>query len=144
MDIRIAAFDSPLYDQMLVQREAWLRIPLGLRWNPADRPGEAHDIHIAACEGDAVVGVMVLTKLTPGRIKMRQVAVDPNVQSRGIGKQMVAFAEQWALENEIDTIELNARETAVPFYLQQDYVIVSDLFHEVGIPHYKMEKKMRG
>jgi predicted GNAT family N-acyltransferase len=37
---------------------------------------------------------------------------------------------------------LHARETAVPFYLKLGYEVVGGQFEEVGIPHFKMEKKL--
>ena len=73
---------------------------------------------------------------------MRQVAVDAPFQQNGIGKKMVQFCESFATSRNFNKIELNARKSAVPFYLSLDYQIVGDEFLEVNIPHYKMIKSL--
>ncbi len=141
MRILVIDFDTPMYEQSLVQREKWLRIPLGLRWDPADRPAEVQDTHIVAVEEDEIIGVMVLTPVDERTVRMRQVAVNPEIRSRGIGSQMVRFAKNWAKENGIHKIILHAREGAVEFYKRLDYQVTSDVFYEVTIPHFMMEKE---
>jgi len=39
-------------------------------------------------------------------------------------------------------IELNARQVALAFYLSQDYDQIGESFLEIGIPHFKMIKKL--
>jgi predicted GNAT family N-acyltransferase len=73
---------------------------------------------------------------------MRQVAVDTDCQQSGIGKLLVFFSEQYAKNNGFHTIELHARDAAKDFYLKQNYIVEGDVFTEVGIPHYKMKKKL--
>jgi predicted GNAT family N-acyltransferase len=53
---------------------------------------------------------------------------------------LVYFAEQYAVNNGFQLIELHARDTAMDFYLKQNYKIEGAVFLEVGIPHYKMKK----
>jgi predicted GNAT family N-acyltransferase len=40
------------------------------------------------------------------------------------------------------SIELHARETAVPFYLNLKYLAIGNQFFEVDIPHFKMTKEL--
>ena len=47
-----------------------------------------------------------------------------------------------AVENGMNSIELHARENAVPFYLSLQYTIMGNQFLEVNIPHYKMTKEL--
>jgi len=72
--------------------------------------------------------------------KMRQVAVLGNLQGKGIGKKLVQFVEIEAKKKGITHFELNARKSAVSFYLSMNYSIEGDEFEEVGIPHIKMKK----
>ncbi len=74
--------------------------------------------------------------------KMRQVAVNSSLQGKGIGKQLIQFVEIEAQKIGITHFELNARKSAVPFYLSMNYKIASDEFQEVGIPHFKMKKAL--
>jgi GNAT superfamily N-acetyltransferase len=73
---------------------------------------------------------------------MRQVAVLPTLQGKGIGKILVQQTEQWARYNGWRTILLHARLTAVPFYEKLEYEIEGDVFEEVSVPHFKMKKKL--
>jgi predicted GNAT family N-acyltransferase len=73
---------------------------------------------------------------------MRQVAVNDKSQRSGIGSRLVAYSEEYAREHGYETMELNARQTAVPFYLRLGYEITGDPFTEVGLPHRKMQKRL--
>jgi predicted GNAT family N-acyltransferase len=81
--------------------------------------------------------------LGDGKLKMRQVAVAERAQRRGVGRVMVERSEEFARDHGFDEIVLNARETAVPFYLALGYDRIGDRFEEVGIPHWKMRKVVR-
>lgn len=130
------------YQQELLLRDRILRKPLDLNLFEEDLRGEVHDIHIGAFDGDTLVGVLMLTIINDTAVKMRQVAVDDQCQSRGIGTQMVAFAEQFALLQEYTHIRLNARKAAVAFYKKLGYSMVGEEFTEVGIPHFAMAKTL--
>ncbi len=118
-----------------------LRKPLGLQFNEEDLQKEYLDYHIAAYIDGNLVGILLLKPAeTPQVIKMRQVAVDSSIQGHGVGKAMVKYSEVFVKEKGFTSIELHARETAVPFYLSLNYNIIGDRFEEVGIPHFKMVK----
>ena len=73
-------------------------------------------------------------------VKMRQVAVSPALQGKGLGKIMVTKVELWIKYKGYKKIVLSARDTAVAFYLSMDYSIDGGIFEEVGIPHQSMFK----
>jgi predicted GNAT family N-acyltransferase len=75
-------------------------------------------------------------------VKMRQVAVTPQAQGKGIGKMLVDWSETFAREHLFTTMQLHARDTAVPFYLQLGYETYGDPFTEVSIPHRSMQKQL--
>lgn len=141
MRIEEIAYNGPLYAEMVQRREDWLRKPLGFVLSEEDLAYSEKEIHIAAVDNDTVVGVLVMRPLSDTRMKMRQVAVEPSLTGKGIGRQLVEYAEALVREKKYTVMELNARETAVPFYLRLGYTIVSDLFEEMTIPHYTMEKQ---
>lgn len=137
------AFASPEYDEAVALRTEVLRKPLGLEFSVEQLSKEWADIHLAAFDGvGKIVGILLLTPLDDSRVKMRQVAVDIALQKKGVGAAMVKRSEELAREMGFKKIELHAREVAVPFYLKLDYTIVGDIFEEVGIPHFKMEKML--
>ena len=45
-------------------------------------------------------------------------------------------------ENNYNSLECNARESAIPFYESLGYQKIGNQFFEVKIPHYKMIKSL--
>lgn len=136
------SFASSWYALSVALRYDILRKPLQLNYTVEQLDLEKQDFHIAFIENQIVLGCLILTPKENGIIKMRQVAVAQHLQGKGIGKKLVIFSEIFSLEKGYNQMELNARETAIPFYLSLDYQKIGDEFIEVGIPHYKMIKKL--
>lgn len=59
---------------------------------------------------------------------------------QGVGSAMLDALVEHAQQQKISRLILNAQCTAVPFYEQQGFVIISDEFMDAGIPHKTMEK----
>ena len=134
-------FATPLFDEMVELRNAVLRKPLGLEFYPEDIESEWDSFHLGAySETGVLLGCMVMKPLTDVEVKMRQVAVSPGMQGRGVGRQMVYFVENWAEQEGFSRIVLHARKEALSFYDKLDYHKEGAQFTEVGIPHFKMFK----
>ena len=144
IQIRVFSYDSPEYDQELLLRDEVLRRPLGMSLKNDNLENDRVSIHIGAfdSEENQMLGVLLLTPLENGKIKMRQVAVRQSEQRQGVGRQLVAFAEQYALENGFCEMLLHARQVAMAFYCKLGYEALGDEFLEVNIPHYKMRKSL--
>lgn len=136
------AFGSEDYQASVRLREAVLRRPLGLSWEPGAFAGEEASFHLGAFVGARLVGSLVLLPLDSDTLKMRQVAVTPEAQGRGVGTVLVEFAEQFALARGFRTIVAHARETALRFYRAHGYSVVGEAFLELGIPHFRICKVM--
>jgi hypothetical protein len=141
LKIGIANFESKEYDAAVALRYEVLRKPLGMVYTPEQLAEEATETHVIAVADAKVVGVLLLKRISDTKMKMRQFAVDDAFQGQGIGSALVAFAEDFAIENGFSIITLNARMTAVPFYERLGYDVVGDEFVEVGIPHLRMVKE---
>jgi predicted GNAT family N-acyltransferase len=137
---KIIEHNTPAYWQLVDLRDKVLRKPLGLKFSPEELAAENNQYHIGAFVEDIPVACLSMLPLNIHLLKMRQVCTDTSMQCKGVGKQLAAFCEKWAVENGFTKIECHARATAVPFYKSMGYKVVSDLFYEVGIEHYKMEK----
>jgi len=136
-------FATPEYDEAVALRYEVLRKPLGLEFLPEQLAAEWSDIHLAAFDTSGkMVAILLLTPVNGQEVKMRQVAVKPEQQGRGLGAALVAQSEELARSMNFSKMTLHARETAVPFYLRLGYEKVGDLFEEVSIPHFRMEKKV--
>lgn len=140
MELRIFKQSDPEYLLSLILRYKILRIPLGLTFSSADLAKDNDDVHIGAFDNDVLLGSLILTDMGDGTVKMRQVAVDDIHQSRGLGKSLVRYADDYARTKGYKLIHCHARDTAKEFYLKQGYKVVGDEFTEVGIKHYYMEK----
>lgn len=134
-------FATPEYDEAVALRYEVLRKPLGLEYTPEQLAAEWNNLHIAAYnESGKMVGYLNLTPVDEQEVKMRQVAVAPHQQGKGIGAAMVAYSELLARDHGFKEITLHARQNAVPFYLKLGYEQIGDAFEEVTIPHFKMRK----
>lgn len=143
MNIFQIEFATPEYDEAVRLRYEVLRRPLGLDFTPEQLAAEYDDVHLAGFDGmGRLVGYLCLTPLNKDEVKMRQVAVTPAWQGKGVGKKLVAASEELAKHLNFKKMTMHARETAVPFYLRLGYQTVGEQFEEVTIPHFKMEKKL--
>lgn len=141
--IRIYEHNSAEYMQELTLRNKILRKPLGVSLYEEDLSQDEKDVHVGVFSGSRLVGCLLLSKINNDTVKMRQVAVDDSEQGKGIGARMVGFAEEWAVKNGYKVMTMHARKRAVGFYKKRGYMIVSDEFTEVGIPHYTMVKTLK-
>ena len=143
MNIIEIEFASPEYDETVNLRDSILRKPLNLSFSEEELAEEYTDIHLAAYDAAWVLrGCLVLTPKSENVIKMRQVAVVSDVQGTGIGRAMVEKSEIVARSRGYTRMELNARDTAVPFYEKLGYHTEGGMFEEVSIAHFKMAKEL--
>ena len=132
-------FATPEYDELVQLRTKILRKPLGLEFTIDQLSNEYNDFHFGIYNQELkLLGGMIFNNIGNNTLKMRQVAVDDVCQNKGIGKFMVKQSEEWAKERGFNKIELNARDTAIPFYQSLGYVGEGENFIEVSIPHLKM------
>lgn len=130
------------YKQMVALRHLILRQPLGLSFSDEELEKEKTDILIAAFDDDDMLGCCLLTPIDSNICRIRQMAVQNNVQRKGIGASLIVFIENLARDKGYRLLMMHARDTAVRFYEKFGYKIKGEEFVEVGIPHHVMEKKI--
>jgi ribosomal protein S18 acetylase RimI-like enzyme len=137
-------FGTPSFDVALALRYQVLRKPLGLFFEEAEIAQEYLQLHFGCYDQSTqeLLGTLTLKPCENAAIKMRQVAVDPNCQSKGIGTFMVLQSEAYAKAKGYKKMELHARLSAVPFYQKLGYFVEGEGFTEVGIDHLYMYKAM--
>lgn len=133
---------SKEYQQMVKLRNEILRRPLGLTYSPEELAKEKEDILIGAFDDDELLACCLLTKMDNKCLRLRQMAVQNNLQGKGIGASMMNFAELVARDKGYKKLVMHARKTAEGFYEKLGYKPVGDEFIEVTIPHIVMEKKL--
>lgn len=142
MALKILEHGSAEYYQMVNLRDAVLRRPLGLSFNPEELEGEKENIMIGAFEDDDILGCCMLVEENEQVIRLRQMAVLNDLQGKGIGRAIMNFAENIARDRGYKILSMHARKNAQGFYEKMGYKVASDEFMEVTIPHYVMEKEL--
>ncbi len=142
MGLKQIDFGTPEYQQMIELRRQILRTPLGLSFTEQELQQEKDEILIAAFDDDEMLGCCVLCKLDESRIRLRQMAVQQDMQLRGIGASIMSFAENLARDKGFRYMIMHSRNTAIGFYEKLGYKVNGDEFIEVGISHYVMEKEL--
>lgn len=140
--LREINFQSVEYDKEVQLRYDVLRKPLGLKFTSEQLAAEHVWWHLGYFDGDELQGCLILVPENEGKIKMKQVAVAKHLQGQGIGAKMVLAAEQFAANKGFTLMYCHARDTAVPFYEKLGYLKKGDMFEEVTIPHWEMEKSL--
>jgi len=133
---------SKEYKQMIALRMEILRKPLGLSFSDDELAKEKEDILIGAFDEDKILACCLLTKIDNTTIKLRQMAVQNNLQGKGIGASMMSFAETVARDKGYKKLMMHARNTAIGFYEKFDFKVKGNEFIEVNVPHHVMEKRL--
>ncbi len=114
---------------------------------PGDK--EINSFHLGAFNGNTLIGgVSVMKneckkKKLPNCFQLRGLFVDKEFQHNGVGKTIVNFVENQLKDIGVDYLWMNARESAVLFYLKLNYSNskISYVINEIGL-HYLMYKKL--
>jgi predicted GNAT family N-acyltransferase len=133
---------SKEYKQMIDLRMEILRKPLGLNFTPEELAKEKDDILLGAFEDDRMLACCLLTKIDNCTLKLRQMAVQNNLQGKGIGASIMSFAETVARDKGYKKLTMHARDTAIGFYEKFDYKVDGEGFIEVNMPHHIMQKRL--
>lgn len=133
-------YGSEEYKEMVELRYQLLRKPLGLSFTEEELEKEADDILLGCIEDDKLEACCLLTKEDEKTVRLRQMAVSAVLQGKGIGRSLMRFAENVALDAGYTKLAMHARKTATGFYEKLGYRVVGEEFNEVTIPHYTMEK----
>ncbi|MET6999718.1 GNAT family N-acetyltransferase [Chitinophaga defluvii] len=144
LNFRMIEYGSCEYHEMVQLRDIVLRKPLGLTFTTEYLQKEINDLLIGCFETDGTQtilrGCCILTPLDETTVQLRQMAVSPVLQGKGIGRDIIAFAEQQAITNGFNRLVMHARKEATGFYQKLGYEIYGQEFMEVGIAHYEMKK----
>lgn len=143
MALKIIEHGSEEYLKMVSLRNEVLRKPLGLQFTEDELERDAHDILIGAFDDEIILACCILTPIDKQNCRLRQMAVQNNLQGKGIGATMMNFAENVARDRGFHILKMHARKSAIGFYEKLGYKISSDVFEEVTIPHFEMQKELR-
>jgi predicted GNAT family N-acyltransferase len=128
---------------MIKLRDEILRKPLGLQLHPEELDLEKSDILLGAFDEDRILACCILTPINEKTLRLRQMAVQNNLQGKGIGASIMSFAEDIARDKGFSTLMMHARDSAIGFYEKFGYKVTGAPFTEVNLPHRLMEKQLK-
>lgn len=133
------------YDLACQLRNEVLRKPLGLSLYDEGLEREGSQWHFGLfTDGGHLLGCVVALPL-PGRtVRVRQMAVVPEFQRRGLGTRIMQELEQELVRRGIRKAILHARASAAGFYERLGYRVCGEPFEEIGLVHYLMTKNLAG
>jgi len=143
MALKIIEHGSDDYQKMVDLRYEILRKPLGLAFSEDELEKEKEDILIGAFDDEKLLACCLITREKGNTCRLRQMAVQNNMQGKGIGATMMNFAENGARDRGFRTMSMHARKSAIGFYEKLGYRVDGDEFQEVTIPHFVMLKTLR-
>jgi ribosomal protein S18 acetylase RimI-like enzyme len=134
-------FGSAEYRLECGLRNEVLRKPLGLSLTVEELAREEDQLHFGLFEPDGdLVACVVAVKLSPTDARIRQMAVSPTHQRKGLGKRLMNELEANLRSRGFTNLVLHARASAVGFYETLGYTIVGGEFMDVTVPHFRMVK----
>jgi len=142
MEISFLSIDvsHALYPEWFSLRQRLLRDPLGISFSEKEHQAEQEDHQLVALAGEQLLGGLLIriAGLPLGSWKIRQVAVDPVFQGKGIGRRLMEEVIRRARVEGIEQLVLHSRKPVCGFYEALGFEVVGEPFEEVGIPHRKM------
>jgi GNAT superfamily N-acetyltransferase len=133
----------------LTIRDSHTIVPLANKLHPATAPeiiraylAEMFNLPTYHCFGlwqngklVAVSNGWITIRFYSGKqLEVDNVIVDPDLRSQGVGKYFFAHIQEWALQNDCKTIELNTyvqNSKSHKFYFNEGYVILGFHFQKV-------------
>lgn len=131
--------NSTAYQQAVELRSRVLREPLNMKFTEEELQAEQDYIHLAVFLQNRLVGCLYLI-WNGEKAHLKQFAIEPEWQNRGIGSRLLQYTENFCREMGISYIKMHARESAVPFYEKFGYEKYGEKFLEIGLPHWKLRK----
>lgn len=117
-----------------------LRKPLGLKRGSEQDALEKTSLHIAAFHNEKIIAVGRLQIENNDTARIRYMAVDDAIRKQGVGSRLLEELEHLAKTKNVKKFWLYARETAVMFYLKNNYEINGVAASDLEIPHQRMQK----
>jgi putative N-acetyltransferase (TIGR04045 family) len=112
---------------------------------PAEEEFDGDDdlaLHLIAEAAGTAVGTGRIVFHTD-HAKVGRMAVLEEWRRQGVGRALLEEFIRIAAARGLMRILLHAQVQAIPFYQALQFVVISEQFEEAGIPHQKMERRLR-
>ena len=112
----LVRWNSLFYREALILRNRVLKESAGKPYLFEAPIEEKQDIHLVVRYGEEVVGTLLLHPVSSSFVQIKQVAIDPLMQGKRLGKKLMIYAEEVARRLGFSTIFLTGRKQAWGFY----------------------------
>jgi len=119
-----------------------LRKPLNLPLSSEQDTLEDSSHHLAGYYKEQIISVGRLQIEKDSSARIRYMAVDQHFRKKGIGCRLLKNLEEIAIKNNAKECWLYARDSAVPFYVKNNYQINGLAKTDLKIKHHRMEKAL--
>lgn len=136
MKVVVAVSQKEILDNLTVRSQVFIigqKIDWEIEFDGLDR----ECILFTAYSNNIAVGAARLYNNKVGRV-----AVLKEFRGQGYAIALMNKIEEYAKENDIEVLELNAQLYVEGFYTKLGYVSKGEIFQEADIDHIKMTKKM--
>jgi predicted GNAT family N-acyltransferase len=100
---------------------------------------ENDSIHFVLYDQNHAVGAGRF-RILDGIGKVERICVLESSRGKGAGREIMLAIEEYAKQQPLSQLKLNAQTYAIPFYEGLGYKVTSDEFLDAGIPHKTMKK----
>lgn len=102
---------------------------------------EEDAVHIVLYDGESPIGAGRF-RIVDGIGKVERICVLKDKRQSGSGKMIMNTIEDYAKNQGLAALKLNAQTHAIPFYSKLGYEVISEEFLDAGIPHRTMKKSL--
>ncbi len=132
------------WDEYYDLRYRVLREPLGKERGSERNEGDEAGTHFALFEGSSIFGIARLDHVDDTNCQVRFVAIDSNMQGRGLGTLIMEAVEREAKRTGYNKMILHARDYALPFYLNLGYENHGESYKLFDVlQHFEMSKELK-
>lgn len=138
MDLKLVTNDQELEDAYHVRKVVFVdeqNVPIEEEIDDL----ESESKHFVLYENNKPIGAGRF-RTVDGYGKVERICVLKDNRKSGAGNIIMQGIEQFAKDEGIKKLKLNAQTQAIPFYGKLGYEVVSDEFLDAGIPHKTMVK----
>lgn len=126
----LVKWGSSDYKETLILRNHVLKISTGKPLLTEAPIEEKQDIHLVIRQDDRIVGTLLLHPCSSKCLQIKQVAIHPEYQGKGLGKKLMVYAEQVARNLNYSNLFLTGRKQAWGFYSNLGYSVIMKAYPE--------------
>ena len=120
-----------------------LREPLGKERGSEKNEGDELGTHFAVFDTSTIVAIARLDKVGSSTCQVRFVAVESNLQGKGVGKKLMSNVEEFGKKAGFSNMVLHARDYALPFYQKIGYELIGPSYKLFDVlQHFEMRKEL--